>query len=52
MYQIRYYLSLGQKNITALLIEKGANVNVMDKDGIMPLKLAVEKGKSNIFSVK
>lgn len=49
MSQIRYYLSLGQGNITALLIAKGADVNVMDKDGKLPLKLAVEKSIITYF---
>lgn len=44
-------MNLGEEKIVNLLIQKGVNIDHVNKDGNTALHIAVEKGKKNKFEV-
>lgn len=51
IFILSIYLFIGLEKIVQMLVEKGANVNALNKDKKSPLFFAASKGNiSNIFS--
>ncbi|RWS15412.1 hypothetical protein B4U79_11950 [Dinothrombium tinctorium] len=48
---LHYAADYGQKDIIRFLIEKGANVNALDKHGISPLLAAIWEGHTDCIKL-